>query len=68
MRALSSASSERFSDRYPARKTTRITFSSSDGCPDSGPIESVRRAPLTSLPNTNVSSSNAIPAAAHVYL
>ena len=48
IRVLSSARSARFSDRYPARKTTRITLSSSDGCPDSGPIERVSRAPLTS--------------------
>ena len=33
-----------------------------------GPIERVSRAPLTSLPKTNVSSSSAIPIAAHVYL
>ena len=68
IRVLSSASSERFSDRYAARNTTRITFSSSDGWPDSGPMDSVSLAPLTSLPNTKVSSSRAMPAAAHVYL
>ncbi len=67
-RVLSSASSERFSLRYPARNTTRITLSSSDGWPDRGPIESVSRAPLTSLPNTNVSSRSTMPTAAQVYL
>ena len=45
-----------------------MTFSSSDGWPDSGPMDSVSLAPLTSLPNTKVSSSRAMPAAAHVYL
>ena len=45
-----------------------MTFSSSEGWPDSGPIESVRRAPLTSEPSTNVASRRAMPAAAHVYL
>ena len=68
MRVLSSASSERFSERYPARNTTRMTFRSSDGWPESGPTESVSLAPLTSLPSTNVSARSAMPAAAHVYL
>ena len=45
-----------------------MTFRSSDGWPESGPIESVRRAPFTSEPNTNVASRSPMPAAAHVYL
>ena len=45
-----------------------MTFRNSDGWPLNGPIWSVRRWPLTSVPNTNVSSSKPTPAAAHVYL
>ena len=36
-----------------------MTFSSSDGWPLTGPNVSVRRAPLTSVPSTNMSSSSA---------
>ena len=68
IRVFSSARSARFSDRYPARNTTRITLRSSDGWPESGPIERLSRAPLVSEPNTKTSSRSAIPAAAHVYL
>ena len=60
-RTRASARSTRFSARYAAKKTTRMTLRSSDGCPLNGPMVSVRREPLTSDPKTNVSARRTRP-------
>ncbi len=58
-RTRASASRTLFSARYAAKKTTRMTLSSSDGWPLNGPSDSVRREPLTSEPKTKVSARSA---------